>query len=76
MYAPSISICEINSHVSCDNIVSSALIGYNKKTYITFNMEKEQLEKSIQEYFRKPNEQEKQDITITSNEVKKKLLKP
>lgn len=51
-YAPNTCICEINNPISCENIISSVLVGYNEKKYITFCMEKDELEKSIKEYFK------------------------
>lgn len=71
-YAPSMSVCEINSPVSCDNIVSSILVGYNEKRYITFSLEKEELARVIKEYFERQVD-DKESIVI--NEVQRKLLK-
>ena len=51
-YAPDTCICEINSPISCENIISSVLVGNNEKKYITFCMEKDELEKAIKEYFK------------------------
>lgn len=50
-YAPNTCICEINNPISCENIISSVLVEYNEKKYITFSMEKDELEKAIKEYF-------------------------
>lgn len=72
-WAPFMSICGINSPVSCDNIVSATLVGYNEKTYITFCMDKEELEKAIKEYFERQVNNGKKNTAL--NEVQKKLLR-
>lgn len=73
-YAHRMYMCEINSPVLCDNIISTVLMGYNEKVFINFCMEKEDLEKAIKEHFkRQTNGDEAKNIEL--NEIQKRLLK-
>ena len=72
-YASFISVCEINSPVSCDNMILASLIGYKEKIYKTFCIDKEELEKAIREYFERQNKNYEENKKI--NAVHQKLLK-
>lgn len=72
-YAPFISVCEINSPVSCDNMILATLVGYKEKIFKTFCMDKEELEKVIREYFERQNKNDDENKKI--NAVHQKLLK-
>ena len=72
-YAPFINVCEINSPVSCDNVILATLVGYKEKIYKTFCMDKDELEKAIREYFGRQNNIDEENKKI--NAVQQKLLK-
>lgn len=72
-YAPFINVCEINSPVSCDNMILAILVGYKEKIYKTFCMDREELEKAIREYFERQNKNVDENKKI--NAVHQKLLK-
>jgi len=75
-YAPDTCICEINSPVSCENIISSVLVGCMEKEYITFCMDKEYLGKAIQEYFQSQTKDWKElSENLELTEFKRILLK-
>ena len=75
-YAPDTCICEINSPVFCENIISSTLVGYNEKKYITFCMEKDELEKTIKEYFElKTKNGDEESESLKLMDIKRILLK-
>lgn len=69
-YAPFMSICEINNLVSYDNVVLTKLVGYNEKTYISFCMDKEELERVIKEYFERQDNESKENENLILNRVK------
>lgn len=75
-YAPFMTMCEINSPVSCDNIISTTLVGYKNKTYITFCMEEEYLKEAIEGYLNpKPEEDDIQENKSNNiDESKQRLL--
>lgn len=73
-YAPFLNICEINTTVSCDNIVLAVMVGNREKRCIEFNIERENLEKAIKEFFEqeiKINDQNKKNELM---EIQKKLV--
>ena len=72
-YAPFISVCEINSPISSDNMILTTLVGYKEKIYKKFCMDKEELEKTIREYFERQNKNNDENKKI--NAVHQKLLK-
>lgn len=74
-YAPSMTVCEINSPVSCDNIILSTLVGCNEKTYITFCMDKEEIEKTIKGYFERQASSHDVKEYIDDNQNVRMLLK-
>lgn len=69
-YATSFLTCEINSPVECDNIFGTIMIGCNDKKYITFNMDKKELLKAINDYFQDSDNLYLEEFT-TSNYEKK-----
>lgn len=73
--APLVMISEINSPVTCNNIILATLVGYNEKVYLSFNMDKETLETAIKEYFEKPKDIEEEKHFIETNQIHQKLLK-
>lgn len=73
-YAPFMSVCEINSPVSCDNIVLTTMVGFNEKKYINFDIERTELEKAIEKFFSEEYSVSEQNSNIIS-EIQKKLLK-
>jgi len=72
-YAPFSCICEINSPVSCDNMIFATMLGYNEKIYKTFCMESVELEKAIKQYFERQDNNSNENKKI--NGVYQKLLK-
>ena len=72
-YAPLMSVCEINSPVSCDNMILATLVGYKEKVYKTFCMEKDELAKAILAYYESKNNDHEETIEI--NGVYRRLLK-
>lgn len=74
-YATRMSICEINSTFSCDNVILATLGGYEEKTYITFNMDKEELEKNIEEHFGRKISSDEQNNNDLLEMYQKQLLK-
>lgn len=72
-YAPLMSVCEINTPVSCDNMILATLVGYKEKIYKTFCMEKDELAKAIIAYYERQNNNHEENIKI--NGVYQKLLK-
>ena len=67
------NVCNINGSASGNTIITTIFVGVNEKKYITFNMEKEELEKVIKQYFVKTNNTDEENIKIAS--VYQKLLK-
>lgn len=74
-YAPFMSVCEINSSVSCDNMVLQTLVGCNEKTYISFCMDKEDIEKTIKGYFERQVNNGEENKKLALSGAQKKLLK-
>lgn len=67
-YAPTMSICDINSSILCDNMYLAAMAGYKEKTYVTFCMNKEDLTKAIESYFNS------EEIALESKKLMVKVL--
>lgn len=74
-YTPFLSVCEINSPVSCDNLILTTLVGFDEKIYVTFDMGKDELEKAIQEYYNKSSNTHEQNEITGLNQTLKRLLK-
>lgn len=74
-YSHSLCVSEINALVSCDDIFLTELVGYDKKTYINFCLDKEELASVINNYFEKQNSYIKEVHNITLDVIQKKLLK-
>lgn len=74
-FAPLNSQTELNSPVSCENIVDQTMAGLHQKKYVIFSMESEELEKSIKQYYENKfypdGNVKKEEI----QEIQKKLLK-
>lgn len=75
-YAPFMTMRELNSPVSCDNIISTVLVGFREKKYITFCADEENLKSAIENYFNpKPEESEaKEDCSNNIDRSKQRLL--
>lgn len=75
-YAPFMTMCDLNSPVSCDNIISTALVGCKNKMYISFCTEEEELEKAIEAYLNPKTEDNKEESpNNVISEIKQRLLK-
>ena len=76
-YANFLSIIDINTPVKADNIIDTALVGYKYKKYLNFDMSKEELEKTIKEYFAKinVNEDNNKEDKIALKRIIKLLIK-
>ncbi len=64
-YAFITGVTEINSPILCDNMFDTIMIGSNKKKYITFNIEKEELIKVIRDYYENNNTLSKERKVIS-----------
>lgn len=73
-YAPHMGVCEINTPVSCENMISTIMVGFKEKKYITFNIEKTELEKAIEKFFSEEYSVGEQ-TNNTIDEIQMKLLK-
>lgn len=67
-YAPFMTMRELNSPVSCDNILTTALVGFKEKKYITFCTDEKELASAIESYFN-PKSEDKEEPEIRSTKI-------
>lgn len=73
-YAPFISVVQINTPVKCDNVISAVMVGYDVKTYISFNMDRKDLEETIRNHFNKTSDEPTKEVQEVLGDVKQKML--
>lgn len=73
-YAAFMSITQINTPVQCDNMIDSIMVGYEEKEYLTFNMDRENLESVVIDYFKKLNGEPEREVVLALGDVKRKIL--
>lgn len=73
-YAPFIGVCEINTTVSCDNMLLAMMVGNREKRCVDFNLERENLEQVIKEFLEVKHEFSDQSNNLVVEEIQKRLV--
>lgn len=73
-FAPFIGVCEINTAVLCDNMLLAVMVGTKEKTCINFNIERENLEKVMKDFFDLEVDINEQEKMLSLKEIHRKLL--
>lgn len=74
-YAPFLSVCEINTNVSCDSMILALMVGNREKREIAFNIERENLEQVVKEFFEQEVDINNQEKKIELKEMQRKVLR-
>lgn len=73
-YAPFIGVCEINTPVSCDNMLLAVMVGNHEKRCIEFNMERENLEQAIKSFLEREFDFDNCNNNNLTEEIQKRLV--